>query len=260
MEVAKVIRAYRLRYERGHDERAIFAFVYENITQDLANHLRDTKSAFDDPEWVATLTESFAAQFFKAMDAIDTWLEGSASDGHPLATERLYETTPKPWADVYLAIRNGQSYILEDLLFSMMAHISYDLPPALLEAKMEAPDRSHVRDYHKMNEVLARQTGAIQAAVASRYNRLLALLDRLAGHYDEFFTNYGIRLARSVAWYNACRLLDPSSEEEARRSTLRSAAGFIEYVRRPRAWWLRMFIGAVRLLIPHWRKWPTPAS
>ena len=64
-EVARVIRTYFLKYERVHDERGIFAFVYFNITQDLANRLRNNSITFDDPEWVATLDESFAAQFFK---------------------------------------------------------------------------------------------------------------------------------------------------------------------------------------------------
>ncbi len=158
------------------------------------------------------------------------------------------------------ATRDGQSFVLEDMVFSMMAHISHDLPLALLEVELEGDGGSNIADYHLMNEVLGSQIDAIQRATARRYQRSLAWLDRLAGHYDEFFTNYGIRLSRSSAWYNACRLLDPASHDAAQQSILRSTGAFIDFVRVPKAWWLRLLVRGVRALAPKRRRWPSPSQ
>ncbi len=260
MELARAIHRYQIKYEREHDGRAIFACVYHKITLDRAKDLIAGDKGFDDPDWLTNLTEAFAGRFFKAMDALDAWLKDTASDESSTAIEKLYKTVPKPWADVYLTIRGNQSCVLEDLLFAMMAHISHDLPLALLEVKLETNGQSHVADYHRMNDVLAHQTSYIETAVTHRYNRFLAFLDKIAGYYGDFFTNYGIRVARSLAWYNAYRLLDPYSEKEARQSITSSTAQFIQNVRYPREWYLKIPIELIRLLTPvqyRWRrKWP----
>ncbi|MGH9723158.1 MAG: DUF5995 family protein [Bryobacteraceae bacterium] len=239
--IADRIREAVIRFDAARDERAVFAFVYLLITRNLAGALRAGESGFDDPSWVARLTEAFAGRFFIGMDAID---RGDARAGTP------------PWADVHEAIRGGQSYVLEDLVFSMMAHISYDLPLAVLEVGLETSGASHVADYHRMNKVLAERTESIQDAVAERYNSRLAILDWIAGRYDEFFSNYGIRATRSVAWYNAIRVQDPRSAGEARGSIERSTANFIRFVREPEELWLRLLIAVARFLLPRRRRWP----
>jgi len=235
--VAERIYAELVRFEKARDERAIFAFAYWQITRKLAAVLRGREVPFDDPSWVVSLTEAFAARFFRAMQAID---EGQA---------RL--KTPA-WADVHEAIRGGQSYVVEDLVFSMVAHIAYDLPQTLID--IGGPE--NVADYHRMNAVLASCTEAIQKAVGDRYNNLLAFLDHIAGRYDEFFSNYGIRSARSVAWYNAVRLRDPRSMAEAHGSIERSTRAFIRFVREPNELWVRLLVKIARAIIPRRRRWP----
>jgi hypothetical protein len=250
-----ILARYSRRYEANRDERAVFAFMYAQMTESLAENLLYAKVPFDNPEWIVALAEAFAHRFMAAMDAIDSWLAINA--GAQVDTlDTLYETVPKPWADVYLAIRSNQSYVLEDMVFSMMAHISYDLPLALLDVQMEIDGQSRVRDYHLMNDALAGSTEKMQKVVAQRYTRFLAAFDRFAGHYDEFFTNYGIRVARSVAWYNACRIQDPASRQEGIASIERTTAAFIKYIRHPPEWWQRLLLQVTRILIPRRRYWP----
>ncbi|NIN70211.1 MAG: hypothetical protein GTO63_37145, partial [Anaerolineae bacterium] len=234
--LAERIYPYHLKYEGAQDARAVFAYVYYNITLDLAERLENPEEGFENPEWVAGLAQSFADKYIAAMDTLDRCLQDSDPQSIGPAPESLFKTVPKPWADVYRAIRGRQSFVLEDLVFSMMAHISHDLPLALIEVGAN-PD--HLADYHLMNEVLANRTEFIQQAVAKRYQRFLLWFDGLAGSYDEFFTDYGIRVSRSVAWYNAMRLLAPSSKEDARASIERSTLAFIESVRYPKEWWIR---------------------
>jgi hypothetical protein len=244
-QVAETIYLYHLKYEKDHDARAVFAYIYFNITLDLAQKLEDSQFEFEDPEWVADLAQAFAKRYCSAMNAIDTWLEKKHHLHDSASIKTIYNTVPKPWADVYLAICGKQSYVIEDLVFAMCAHISYDLPNALLavDPKLDS---------------LAARTEFIQEAVGERYQHFLIWLDWLVGSFDEFFTNYGIRVARSVAWYNAMRLLAPSSKEQALASIERSTFQFINSVRNPKEWWMCLAVRFFRLVIPRRRKWPTP--
>jgi hypothetical protein len=251
--LAALVEPYHRKYEAIRDTRAVFAYVYYNITVDLAEELEDNRVLFIDPEWVADLAVAFGRRFIAAMDALDVWL-GLHPNEEP-TPQALYVTMPRSWADVYLAIRGEQSYVLEDLVYSMMAHISFDLPNALLDV---AHDVERLGDYHRMNEVLASQTDHIQASVAKRYEHFLFVLDRLAGSFDEFLTNYGIRATRSVAFYNALRLTAKSASAAAQVSIASSAGLFIESVRHPEEWWLRVLVRTGRFLIPRRRRWPKP--
>jgi hypothetical protein len=250
------ILGYVERYDAARDERAIFAFVYSLVLGNLAKVLAADGQRFDDRAWVATLAERFAERFFAAMDAIDHALGAAPRDREP-TPEELYAAAPRPWAAVYLTIRNGGAYVYESFLFSMMAHLSHDLPLALVAAKLERDGGgSHVRDFHRMNVVLADETEALETALARRYNPLLPIFDRLAGRYGIFFSNYGIRMTRSIAWYNADRLLDPLSAADAQASIDRSTDAFVDFVRRPKERWLRVLLAISRFLLPRHHRWP----
>lgn len=243
--LAERLQPYHLRYEAARDPRAVFAFVYYNVTVDLAERLAAPDHGFADPGWVADLGVAFGRRFLAAMDALDEHLAGRLAAGE----------VPRPWLDVHEAIRDGRSYVLEDLVFSMMAHISFDLPHAVLDLPAGG---ERLADYHRMNSVLADKMEFIQEQVAERYQRWLGKLDRLAGSFDEFLTNYGIRGARSVAYYNSQRLLEASSAEAARGSIERSTRAFIESVRRPSPPWLAFGIRVLRWIVPRRRRWPEP--
>lgn len=253
--LANELALYHRRYDAARDSRAVFAYTYFNITHDLAERLAAPDAAFDDPDWVADLAVTFGSQYMAAMDAIDQWRRSHSADSEGL--DSLYRTVPRPWADVYRAICLQRSTVLEDLVFAMGAHVTYDLPLSLLEVGTET-DR--LGDYHRMNDVLASKTGAIQRAVTDRYNRFLGFLDRIAGEGDEVFTNYWIRVGRSVAWYNAMRLQSPLSRPQAEGSIERSTFHLIGSVRTGGPWPLRWGVGLYRRLFYVKRRWPTPPT
>lgn len=245
---------YLGQYDRKHDERAIFTFLYSQVLGNLTAVFRQTPPFFDDPDWVATLAEVFAQRFFNTMDAIDTWLAGLKQSGERGSLAALYQVAPRPWADTYWAIRR-HAFVWESLLFAMMAHLTHDLPKAVIDAKSETAGQSHLADYHRMNDILANQTASLEKAIAFRYNPLLPF-DRLATREGEFFSNYGIRITRSLAWYNADRLLDPRSLQDTLDSLDRTTAAFIDFMRRPKEWWLRILIILGQLLLPRYHRWP----
>lgn len=251
-DLAGALTPYHQRYEAAHDTRAVFAYTYFNLTRGLAERLAEPTSGFDDPDWVADLAWAFGHRYMAAMDQLDLW-QSTAEPTDSTSLEALYADVPRPWADVYRAICLERSTVLEDLMYAMFAHITYDLPFALLEVDT-AVDR--LADYHLMNDVLAEHTELIQEAVTNRYDRFLTRIDRLVGTRDEFFTNYGIRVARSVAWYNAMRMQSPVSRASAADSLERSTRLFIESVRRPESRILAVKISAVRSLSSLVRRWP----
>jgi hypothetical protein len=219
---------------------------------------------FRSPAWVADLAETLAAQYFAAMDGIDDWLATrDAQVAAPLRSDDLPEEIPKPWRDVYAATAGGRSYVLEDVLFAMMAHISYDLPQALQRMPQSTDGTSHIDDFHTMNSVLGDVIDLVQQEVGTRYSFGLLFLDRLLAREDEIMSSYGIRLARGMAWYNSERLRDPDSASAATRSITNSTAAFIQEVRAPADWRLRLALSIARPLVPTCRRWPIeeqPAS
>lgn len=252
-ELADTLALYHRRYDAIRDSRAVFAYTYFNITHDLANRLAAPQSDFNDLDWVADLAVEFGTRYMAAMDTIDDW-ERSQPSGRT-TVESLYQTVPRPWADVYQTICLQPSTVLEDLVYSMGAHITYDLPYALL-AVGTVTDR--LSDYHRMNDVLASKTSDIQKIVTDRYNRYLAYFDRVLGEGDEVFTNYWIRLGRSIAWYNAMRLQSPHSRTQAEGSIERSTYYLIQSVRTNGPWPLRWGGRLYRTLFSLKREWPTP--
>lgn len=198
--VARELAARVTRYDAQRDHRAVFAYTYFRLTSDLAASLRTNGLSFRAPDWVADLSVSLAAGYFTAMDAIDTWLglvPGARSrPGGEIRSADLPETIPKPWRDVYAASTVRHSYVLEEVLFSMMAHMSYDLPLALRALVARGEVHHRIADFHRMNDLLATSIDGVQEHIAARYCRRLDSLDRLFTRDDELFTSYGIRVAR----------------------------------------------------------------
>ena len=141
----------------------------------------------------------------------------------------------------------------------MATHLIQDLPLALIQVGLQDSQRSRIHDFHQMNDLLGESVDAIQDRVSRRYSPYLHWLDRLAKHEDEILTNYGFRLSRGMAWYNAMRLLDPASEAEARESISKSSEVFIERVLHPPMGG-RIVLRAMRFLTGRLRRWPAPAS
>ncbi|WP_328923847.1 DUF5995 family protein [Streptomyces sp. NBC_00190] len=262
--VARELAARVTRYDAQRDHRAVFAYTYFRLTSDLAASLRTNGLSFRAPDWVADLSVSLAAGYFTAMDAIDTWLglvPGARSrPGGEIRSADLPETIPKPWRDVYAASTVRHSYVLEEVLFSMMAHMSYDLPLALRALVARGEVHHRIADFHRMNDLLATSIDGVQEHIAARYCRRLDSLDRLFTRDDELFTSYGIRVARGLAWFNCDRLLDPDARDEAMGSISRSTAAFIAEFRSPDDWRRRHAFQVLRALVPSRRQWPAPGT
>lgn len=246
--LADDLATFHRRYEADRDNRAVFAYTYFNLTCDLAEELANPDAGFDDPEWVADLAVAFGNRYMLSMNAIDDQWDVDSS-------KPPEDVVPRPWGDVYRAICRDRSTVLEDLVFAMAAHITYDLPHALVAVGTD-PDRLH--DYHLMNDVLAEDTDAIQDAVTARYNWSLSRLDRIAGNADEIFTDYWLRIGRSMAWYNSMRLQSPLSQSEAEGSIERATHHIIRSVRTagpaPFRWAMDLYRSTSRFA----RDWPEP--
>lgn len=247
-------------YEKTHDCRATFTYTYLQLTLGLDQALRFGHHAFHDGPWIAALAVSLAQKYFDAMNAIDEWLSVPSVSGRSSREIRAVDlpaAIPEPWRAVYAASSAGHSYILEDLLFSMMAHISYDLPHALREMADRGSVREHIADFHAMNAVLGNMMDLIQDGLALRYSRGLLDLDRLFTRQDELLTNYGIRVSRGMAWFNFERLSDELAAAQADHSIRTSTGLLIQSVRMPDDWKLRWALRLARWLIPERRQWPT---
>ena len=236
--LADRLDVYTRKYEAAKDSRAIFSCTYTNITLVLANGLTD--ETFRDPQWIVSLAEIFAGYYFRALDAEDEKRE-----------------VPAAWKKVFDTIRFNNSSVLEDMVFAMTAHIVHDLPFALVDAgRTNEDETSHIHDFHQMNDILAANVQVIEDAVLSRYAPFLSWLDHLEKGYDQILSNYGFRLSRGMAWYNADRLLDPHSKAEAERSIIRSVEIFIDNVRRPSILSVRIFFWFARFIVGLCRRWP----
>ena len=237
-DLAARIDKFRTSFDASKDSRAIFAYTYVLITQQLAEALET--AGFTDPAWIVQLAEAFAARYIAAIEC------ASRSSGLSPAWAAVFETT-----------RKKRTTVIEDLLFAMTAHIVHDLPLALINVGMrDANGVSHIHDFHQMNEVLAINIQAVTNAVTGRYEPFFRWLDHLEEKNAQVFTNYGFRISRGMAWYNANRLLDPASAIAALAAINKSVAVLIEDVRRPPIWSVRILLRAFRWLASFFRRWP----
>jgi hypothetical protein len=225
--------------EAQRDGRCVFTRTYARMTLRLAMCVEDGR--IDDPEWVTSLAEAFAARYFAALD-------GTA--GSPA------------WDEVFAAITNRRprTSVVEDLVFAMTVHIVRDLPYALGDVDFLAPGPSRIHDFHAVNAIMGEALEEVQADIAHRYSPLLKVVDRLSKRYDEILTNYGVRLSRGMAWYNAMRLDDRASRAAAERSIEKSPVDFMQRVLSPERWLTGVVFRTMRVLASFGRRWPAAAS
>jgi Family of unknown function (DUF5995) len=228
----------RVALEQARDSRCVFTCAYVLITRRLAHGL--SGADYHDAAWIVDLAETFAGLYLDALDA-------SAAG----------QSAGEAWDTVFGAIDRRHSSVLEDLVFSMTAHIVHDLPAALDGVGREGIGGSHIHDFHAVNDTMAAGIDEIETAIARRYAPWVRQLDQLGRPYSRILSSYGIRMARGLAWYNADRLADPASRADARASTARNVQELIDQVLHPPAWTARTALRAGRFVVGLFRRWPS---
>lgn len=229
-------RAHHLEAQR--DSRCVFTCAYALMTRRIAAELPN--SDVRDPDWVIALAHEFAGLYEAALTA---WDEKTS--------------LPAGWEVVFTTICARRTSVIEDLLFAMASHIMRDLPHALLATGLTGPDgRSRILDYHTVNRIMGDTIDEIQLVVSKRYAHYVRWLDQVGGGYDEILTNYGVRLSRGMAWYNAMRLADPASARAAAESIERSPGVFVHEVTNPPLLSLRLALRGARFIVALLRRWP----
>jgi len=228
--------------EARKDSRCVFTHAYALMTRRLAAEL--PAGNLDDPDWVVEIAEAFAEKYFSALERYDRG-----------------EEPPPAWRAVFTTISSRRTSVLEDLTFGVYAHIVRDLPHTLQELGLaDAAGRSRLRDHHTVTAIVGRAIDDVQAAVGERYGPYIRSLDRIGNRYDEILTNYGIRLSRGMAWYNAQRLDDPRSAASATAAVEESTRVFVAQVMDPPLFSLRVFLRASRWVAALLRRWPADSA
>jgi hypothetical protein len=234
-----MVSATQARLERSRDSRCVFTCCYAHLTAQLADRIDDGR--FQDPEWIALLAERFAARYLDVLERADA--------GLPLG---------QAWEAVFGAIADRRSSVLEDLIFAITAHIVHDLPLALEEVgRMGGPSGSRLADYDSVNEVMGRAINSIRTAVTVRYSPGLRWMDRIERLYDGITGDYGFRMSRGLAWYNAERLGRPDCRAATLEAIERSPKILVESVRHPPWFAMRWLLRGMRLVASLFRRWPT---
>jgi hypothetical protein len=237
LTIAERLDAYRWDFEQKKDSRCVFTYAYVLITQRIAREL--PTAGYSKPRWIVELAEAFAQRYVQA-------LEGSAAGG----------TVSPAWDVVFQAMARKRSSVLEDLIFSMTVHIVHDLPLALVEVGMQDSDGSHIHDFHAVNTAMGEEIDDIKRCIARRYAPYVAWLDQIGRREEDLLTNYGIRMSRGLGWYNATRILDPASKNDALESIERSPQALVAEILNPPIHALRTGLRVGRFLVGLLRRWP----
>jgi hypothetical protein len=198
-------------------------------------------SACKDHAWITALAVAFSARYLSALDRYD-------------AADPSLEAS---WRMAFDKARRPSTSVFDNLVFGMTAHIVADLPHALVAVGLTEPSgRTRIADYHAVNDILGNAIDPISRHVGHRYAFPLFALERYANREGQVLTNFGIRMARAVAWYNAVRLEDPEVREIAAQSIQKSAVGIITQFANPPIWSVRMLLLLSRRVLSWFRRWP----
>jgi Family of unknown function (DUF5995) len=241
-ELVRRLSALRAAYEAARDSRCVFTHCYELMTTQLDSALG--AFPFDEPSGVVDLAERFAERYFTAMDAFDHG-----------------ELHPGAWQTVLEAVQAPNSSVMEDLIFPITAHIVHDLPLALEELWTTSPASApQLHDFDLVNDILGHAIDVIRDDVMRRYNPAMRWVDHIERRYDQIATDYGFRMSRALAWYNAERLQEPLSREDALQAIELSPSRLVQEVLDPPTASIRFLLRAMRATAALSRQWPSPTS
>ncbi len=182
------------------DGVAYFNRMYWQVTR-LVDEAVDA-SAFEAGEFLARLDVHFANLYFAAYAA-------------DLAGTRVSPA----WAPLFEARARDHTHPIQFALAGMNAHISHDLPHAVVDTCVElsrAPldDSPEHSDFTRTNDVLAEAQDQIKGWFTSG---IIATVDQLGGKVDDGFATFGIHVARAAAWQTSEMLWELSGNERLDR-------------------------------------------
>lgn len=172
------------------DHRAPFALMYMRVTEGVK---APAAGRFGDQAYLRHLDALFARLYFRAFDA---WQSGRRAQA------------PPAWRIAFDSATTGRTSGIGDMLLGMNAHISNDLPFALLDAGLtEAHGRSAQPDFDSVNNLL----GDVQAPMIREESRMFDLAIAKAtlpylGVYGGDVANV-IASWRTEAWQNGRKLI-----------------------------------------------------
>ena len=193
------------------DGVARFNELYLAVTRAVLRETRDGE--FEDPAFLTRLDVVFADLYFAAVEA--------PRPGHA-------------WRPLFDARRRARVASLQFALAGMNAHISHDLPLAVVDACVElgkAPEDESPEhhDFTRTNDVLA----VAQEEIKSWFSTgVIATVDQLGGRVDDGFAAFGIHLARAGAWQTSEVLWELSANERLDRIFRQGLARSVEMASR----------------------------
>ena len=189
------------------DHRLVFVSTYKRVTQEIKQELG--KNTFESPKWVNLIIVDFANLYLKAL--------GDYYQNKPLAGA---------WQEAFRSNDEKYHKVSVDLLLSMNAHISHDLPISLFNLFQAGYGPSEVKkDYFKMNEIIER--------LIPSFILLMSEIEKTLGQdkkgLKEWVGFYFLKKMRSSAWdeainlYNTLRHDQPAYLEKIDRQSSESA-------------------------------------
>lgn len=165
------------------DGVAVFNRMYREVTR-LVDVAVDAGS-FRAGDFLTRLDVHFANLFFEAYAA--------DAAGRPV---------PRAWAPLFEHRARPRTHPVQFALAGMNAHISHDLPYAVVTTCREAglvpeDDTPHHLDFTATNQVLEEASEDIRQWFCTG---VVATLDDLGGRVDDALSMWGIHLARAAAW------------------------------------------------------------
>ncbi|MEO1052992.1 MAG: DUF5995 family protein [Bacteroidota bacterium] len=236
-DVIVQLELYKRYYVTIRDARAIFTNAYLEITKSFKALIPST--SFHDRDWVLRLDVEFSKQYFQALKAYDHGEEVIAA-----------------WHTVFEAMYIKRTSVLEELILGMVAHIVNDLPLALEQTGSSWHEPKRASDFHLANDILMQGINDIQQKTAESFNPLLSWLDKVAKQQDEIFTNYGMRLSRGLAWYNAQRMTLTEERQLVLKSLGKSVDTVVQLIVYPKGLIANIILRTGRLISRWTRKWP----
>lgn len=207
-QVTERMEALVQQWESTGDNRSIFLGCYLLMTRNMLVAINHDE--FKDSKWVNRLLNRFAEYYFVAVDEYE--------DKRP--------EIPIVWQIAMEKANHADTFVIQNLLLGVNAHINYDLVYTLEETLYvewenlsETEREIRFLDHCQVNEVIGRTIDAVHDTIIESRVPRLDLIDKVLGPIDEWSISWLISKWRYEVWENAVSLLE--IREQHQREMLR---------------------------------------